>query len=218
MKPAQLCFFFFQAEDGIRDIGVTGVQTCALPISSAAPPAAPARSRRRGRARAPLEERRRRLAWVQKNNRPQTTAPPCEARAGLSEWRAERLHSDDVRRVKPLLAGFHLELDDLSFRQRLEAVHLDRREVDEHVLAALLLNEAVPFGVIEPLHLSLCHSICLLRSRTLGLNNLPGTGVGRDRFAVGRKRCQYSDTGAECRDGAPAKLTTAQLVEIPYKA
>src|SRR5947209_11275310 len=26
-------FFFFQAEDGIRDIGVTGVQTCALPIS-----------------------------------------------------------------------------------------------------------------------------------------------------------------------------------------
>src|SRR5258707_6879241 len=29
-----LTIFFFQAEDGIRDIGVTGVQTCALPISS----------------------------------------------------------------------------------------------------------------------------------------------------------------------------------------
>src|SRR3712207_6847293 len=28
-------FFFFQAEDGIRDIGVTGVQTCALPILEA---------------------------------------------------------------------------------------------------------------------------------------------------------------------------------------
>src|SRR3712207_8246798 len=26
-------FFFYQAVDGIRDIGVTGVQTCALPIS-----------------------------------------------------------------------------------------------------------------------------------------------------------------------------------------
>src|SRR5437762_8499286 len=26
-------FFFFQAEDGIRDTSVTGVQTCALPIS-----------------------------------------------------------------------------------------------------------------------------------------------------------------------------------------
>src|SRR5216683_5173802 len=32
-------FFFFQAEDGIRDLIVTGVQTCALPIW--ARPAAP---------------------------------------------------------------------------------------------------------------------------------------------------------------------------------
>src|SRR2546427_3692905 len=31
-----LCFFFFQAEDGIRDLTVTGVQTCALPILAAA--------------------------------------------------------------------------------------------------------------------------------------------------------------------------------------
>src|SRR5256885_4681295 len=35
-------FFFFQAEDGIRDYKVTGVQTCALPIC---------RRRRRGRRR-----------------------------------------------------------------------------------------------------------------------------------------------------------------------
>src|SRR5690554_7122344 len=28
-----MVFFFFQAEDGIRDADVTGVQTCALPIS-----------------------------------------------------------------------------------------------------------------------------------------------------------------------------------------
>src|SRR2546429_981991 len=42
-----LCFlFFFQAEDGIRDVAVTGVQTCALPIST----------RRRGRLR--LQRRR----------------------------------------------------------------------------------------------------------------------------------------------------------------
>src|SRR3989442_4542642 len=31
-------FFFFQAEDGIRDADVTGVQTCALPISARRPP------------------------------------------------------------------------------------------------------------------------------------------------------------------------------------
>src|SRR5260370_5703348 len=40
--PAPTCallryFFFFQAEDGIRDSSVTGVQTCALPISSRNP-------------------------------------------------------------------------------------------------------------------------------------------------------------------------------------
>ena len=29
----KIFFFFFQAEDGIRDWSVTGVQTCALPIS-----------------------------------------------------------------------------------------------------------------------------------------------------------------------------------------
>src|SRR2546430_3834827 len=31
---AVFIFFFFQAEDGIRDLTVTGVQTCALPISA----------------------------------------------------------------------------------------------------------------------------------------------------------------------------------------
>src|SRR2546430_9813237 len=39
-------FFFFQAEDGIRDLTVTGVQTCALPIS--------ARRETRGAGRVPV--------------------------------------------------------------------------------------------------------------------------------------------------------------------
>src|SRR2546427_3722278 len=34
MNDMYFFFFFFQAEDGIRDLTVTGVQTCALPISS----------------------------------------------------------------------------------------------------------------------------------------------------------------------------------------
>src|SRR5216683_2695841 len=34
MEYVFLFFFFFQAEDGIRDLIVTGVQTCALPIST----------------------------------------------------------------------------------------------------------------------------------------------------------------------------------------
>src|SRR2546430_12527102 len=34
LEGVSFCRFFFQAEDGIRDLTVTGVQTCALPISS----------------------------------------------------------------------------------------------------------------------------------------------------------------------------------------
>src|SRR5256885_6354413 len=39
---AMCAFFFFQAEDGIRDYKVTGVQTCALPIYWSPPIDAPA--------------------------------------------------------------------------------------------------------------------------------------------------------------------------------
>src|SRR5256885_10773796 len=58
MLMAALVFFFFQAEDGIRDYKVTGVQTCALPISgSRAVPAVPKR-RPEGRAGdGPLDRR-----------------------------------------------------------------------------------------------------------------------------------------------------------------
>src|SRR5207302_7980029 len=43
-----LFIFFFQAEDGIRDFRVTGVQTCALPICHLALPRAPREARREG--------------------------------------------------------------------------------------------------------------------------------------------------------------------------
>src|SRR2546422_690600 len=42
-------FFFFQAEDGIRDVAVTGVQTCALPISQRGGPARADRRRNTGK-------------------------------------------------------------------------------------------------------------------------------------------------------------------------
>src|SRR3989449_10213360 len=42
-----ILFFFFQAEDGIRDVAVTGVQTCALPISRPACSACAGRRRAR---------------------------------------------------------------------------------------------------------------------------------------------------------------------------
>src|SRR6266853_1910433 len=55
MRLRHSFFFFFQAEDGIRDLTVTGVQTCALPISRSrrvsrtSPRRAPVRRKRRSR-------------------------------------------------------------------------------------------------------------------------------------------------------------------------
>src|SRR4051794_41952903 len=46
MLAHRVYFFFFQAEDGIRDGRVTGVQTCALPISAVSWSRAPSRLRR----------------------------------------------------------------------------------------------------------------------------------------------------------------------------
>src|SRR5437879_13809860 len=57
MVVAQNLIFFLQAEDGIRDTSVTGVQTCALPISEGVSRRAD-RGARPGRAAARAPDRR----------------------------------------------------------------------------------------------------------------------------------------------------------------
>src|SRR5437762_11300822 len=88
------CFFFFQAEDGIRDTSVTGVQTCALPIFPLVRRARrqggqPARGdqsvRRDGPPRRPDEparQARRRGDEVQPGLRPQQARRSEERRVG----------------------------------------------------------------------------------------------------------------------------------------
>src|SRR5271166_6822708 len=85
-----LGFFFFQAEDGIRDGHVTGVQTCALPISRAWPrapaPCWSAASRRR-------ERRPTSSAW--------RTSACRSARTRTPERRATRSAGAETRRRAP---------------------------------------------------------------------------------------------------------------------
>src|SRR3712207_8051680 len=67
-----LFFFFFQAEDGIRDIGVTGVQTCALPIFEPPPPPVPgtrAKLKPNGKAIAPAGAPPQVVAAIEAGNR-----------------------------------------------------------------------------------------------------------------------------------------------------
>src|SRR2546430_4578991 len=78
MTASRICkifLFFFQAEDGIRDLTVTGVQTCALPISHARRP----RAARRGGARRARRRHRDGLRG--------------ERRAGLPDRKSTRLNS-----------------------------------------------------------------------------------------------------------------------------
>src|SRR2546429_6961247 len=100
MQSINLCFFF-QAEDGIRDVAVTGVQTCALPISRRI-----SRSRsgvvlstHRSAARciksdvagwAAIQSMRSSSSWCRSSNRPTTIASRSEERRvgkeGRSRW------------------------------------------------------------------------------------------------------------------------------------
>src|SRR5207248_5570976 len=88
-----VCFFFFQAEDGIRDRTVTGVQTCALPISAAKKPRTlklPVGCRHSSLSRAPSTGTSGDLSTY---GRARSTARSEERRVGKecrSRWRADR--------------------------------------------------------------------------------------------------------------------------------
>src|SRR2546430_11620973 len=96
-------FFFFQAEDGIRDLTVTGVQTCALPISREPTRRgcrdAPARNLRAPGARWPRDRSGgERLAGGAARGAPRWPA-------GASLGRATHLRAARARRGAPVAAG-----------------------------------------------------------------------------------------------------------------
>src|SRR5487761_2004744 len=64
----------------------------------------------------------------------------------------------DVRRLLPLGARRHIELDSLTFGQGLEALPLDRGEMGREFLAAVFRSgEAETLGIVEPLNSACCH-------------------------------------------------------------
>src|SRR5947209_15030504 len=79
----------------------------------------------------------------------------CCSRAACA---ARDLDRADARGRRALGAVGHFEFDLLALLQRLEAVHLDLGMMGEEVLAAVIRgDEAVAFGVVEPLHGTGCH-------------------------------------------------------------
>src|SRR5699024_11553613 len=89
-------FFFFQAEDGIRDRNVTGVQTCALPISTvnAAVQRVPARDQVAAQALSvvpgnvvPMDSV---VAWLEHNGYTRRSEERRVGKAGRAGWGERR--------------------------------------------------------------------------------------------------------------------------------
>src|SRR5438034_3148222 len=108
-------FFFFQAEDGIRDHCVTGVQTCALPISRRQDPHSRRRRPRqrlrrapRARRRAPREVRAARRARERDRGdalRSRTARRPSEDRVGEVRGARGRRATGDATALEALSAA-----------------------------------------------------------------------------------------------------------------
>lgn len=72
----------------------------------------------------------------------------------------------DVRGLFTLRTLGDFERHLLTFFQRLEAVHLNRRKMGEKIFAAIIRrDETVALGVIEPFHSASCHMPALIEKR-----------------------------------------------------
>jgi len=60
---------------------------------------------------------------------------------------------------KPFGPWATFEFDRIALGETAEALSLDRREVDEHIGTRLLRDKAKALRVVEPLHLTLCHTV-----------------------------------------------------------
>src|SRR2546427_4960562 len=122
-------FFFFQAEDGIRDLTVTGVQTCALPISDGA-----------GRARG-AEAAERFLAAVEagpvRRYEVALGLQPFQARGGFTDMLDGLLEQLREQARTGGEAGKVVE----AIARVLEARDLAQGNVNPQLLAAVLADE-----------------------------------------------------------------------------
>src|SRR5690625_5242055 len=154
------CFFFFQAEDGIRDGHVTGVQTCALPIS-------PFGTAEREPGQRVLED----LFEAQELHDPdvdrrveaQTSLVGAQRRAELHPETAVDLdlavvidpwHSEDDLPLRLAQPGQHTVVRDLvaPVKQRGKAVDDLRDGLDELVLAAVPMQYVPIDGLQARVH------------------------------------------------------------------
>src|SRR3989475_3038136 len=134
-------FFFFQAEDGIRDLTVTGVQTCALPICPT----------HRSRTRAPPLGRA--ASWPRRRSSP---VPPPPRRSPPGATRRGSSHLQRGERDRGAQHAHDVEPhDDLRLRPaELLKVVMQRRHPEDAVRVRVLLAAA---RLVPAVHARLQH-------------------------------------------------------------
>ena len=129
--------------------------------------------------------------------------PRAAMRGGLPEcWTASVLRQIRVTLAAclPLRPGDHIELDAIALRQGPEAIAQDRGEVDEDVLAAVVVDEAEALRLVEPLHRALARGPSLRpRRRRGGAGAAAAAGARRHR----RPAAPLAAAALACRLAAP---------------
>jgi hypothetical protein len=72
------------------------------------------------------------------------------------------LQLGDVLGLRPTVTFFNLKAHPVTFIERSEPWHIDRRMVNKQILTIFLLNKSKPFSFTEPLHYSFSQSVDLL--------------------------------------------------------
>ena len=134
------------------------------------------------------------------------------------------LDSLNVLSLQALRAFDHVELHGLALLQASESARLNRREMHKNIFAGLTAEEAVAFGVVEPLHCSLfCHLIVLfpffnvLRRKFVGDQSVRHLSLGKTELTtLPRPSIWLKSAGAADKlAGSAALLHTWPGIVVP---
>src|SRR5690606_37753552 len=211
-------FFFFQAEDGIRDFHVTGVQTCALPIF-------PCRIGLRAERREQCRENSDRLLCHRPHSGPAVGAPcvTIKEKGPTGMPPAGPLVFPRWRWTRPLFtaAKAGADIDEESPATQIVAV-ADRRVVDRENLGAIdelwFLVEHVPDAAAEGPDISVVVHGQVVQKIIVGESDIAAVHVAEVRSEAGVTNHGAAEDIAELVDFERILLDRSDVARLPRQA
>src|SRR3954466_387662 len=133
-------------------------------------------------------------------------AAPLRPGGTIEDGERGTLEPADSLCLRPLRAIDHGELHNLSLLQRLVAIRLDGRVMNENVWAARLLDKPIALGVAEPFDLALCCDHGCVSSKcdsSYSACNLPSLSGDRPDAKIERASAQPRPASNRSRIGYP---------------